>query len=342
MLRIIGLAMGAALMVLLPASGEAKEPTNVTLVQSSLSFNFVPLYIAQTKGYFRDEGIQLDVVLAGGGPKAMTGLVGGGGQFSASVLFDGVMAHRRGLDDVRALATLSYFQSPMAIRAEIARERGIALDKPLKDRLAKMKGLRIGMTTPGATSDLFMRYLFKSNGFDPNHDLEIVPLGGVSTQVAGVQGGRVDGCSCLPPVDVLLNHQGLTVNVLKQEEDIPQLTGVTYGVLYGLASYNKAHPDVALAMARAITRATLLIARDPEAAKRATRPFLKEMDEATFAEAWTTYLPAFPKDADITEASFEKELAFEKAVLPANTASVAYGAAVDASFVRKARQELTR
>ena len=158
-----------------------------------------------------------------------------------------------------------------------------------------MKGLRIGMTTPGATSDLFMRYLFQSNGFDPDHDLEIVPLGGVSTQVAGVQGGRVDGCSCLPPVDVLLNHQGLTVNVLKQEEDIPQLTGVTYGVLYGLASYNKAHPDVALAMARAITRATLLIARDPEAAKHATRPFLKEMDQATFAEAWARTCRRFPR-----------------------------------------------
>ena len=122
---------------MLPASGEAKEPTNVTLVQSSLSFNFVPLYIAQTEGYFRDEGIQLDVVLAGGGPKAMTGLVGGGGQFSASVLFDGIMAHRRGLDDVRALATLSCFQWPMAIRAEIASERGITLDKPLKERLRR-------------------------------------------------------------------------------------------------------------------------------------------------------------------------------------------------------------
>lgn len=334
--------LAVVLALLIGPPGQAKDLTKITLVQSSLSFNFVPLFVAQTEGYFKDEGIDLDVVLAGGGPKAMTALVGGGGQFSASVLFDGVMAHRRGLDDVRALATLSLFQAPMAIRADIARERGITLDKPLKERLAKMKGLRIGMTTPGATSDLFMRYLFKSHGFDPDHELEIVPLGGVSTQVAGVQGGRVDGCSCLPPVDVLLNHQGLTVNVLKQAEDIPQLTGVTYGTLYGLASYNQAHPEVAMAMARAITRATLLFARDPDAAKRATRPFMKEMDDATFAEAWSTYLPAFPQDADITEGSFDKELAFEKAVLPPNNAAVAYGAAVDASFVRKARQELAR
>jgi NitT/TauT family transport system substrate-binding protein len=340
MRRKVGLVVIMALASFVSLAAMAKDLTKVTLVQSSLSFNFVPLMVAQTAGYFVDEGIQLDVVLAGGGPKAMTGLVGGGGQFSASVLFDGIMAHRRGLDDVRAIATLSYFQAPMAIRKDVAQARGISLDKPLKERLVAMKGLRLGMTTPGATSDQFMRYLFKRNGIDPDHDLEIVPLGGVSTQVAAMEAGKVDGCSCLPPVDVLTNRMGLTINVLDQEKDIPQLTGVTYGTLYGLASYNQAHPEVAMAMARAVTRATLLIARDPDAARRAMRPFLKEMDDATFDAAWHTYQAAFPTNADITPEAFAKELAFEKEVLPANAAPVTYEQAVDASFVRKARQEL--
>ena len=147
---------------------------------------------------------------------------------------------------------------------------------------------------------------------DPDHDLEIVPLGGVSTQVAAIRGGQVDGCSCLPPVDMLTNREGLTVDVIDRLKDIPQLAGVSYGTLYGLASYNKAHPEVVTAMARAVTRATLLIAHDPEAAKRATRPFLKEMDERRIDAAWQTYLPAFPTSPDITEASYAKELEFEK------------------------------
>jgi NitT/TauT family transport system substrate-binding protein len=341
MRRTIALWIAFALAWSGATSAQAKELTHVTLVQSSLSFNFVPLMVAQTAGYFQDEGIALDVVLAGGGPKAMTGLVGGGGQFSASVLFDGIMAHRRGLDDVRALATLSLFQGPLAVNADIAKQRGLTLDKPLKDRLQAMKGLRIGITTPGATSDLFMRFLFRSVGMDPDHDLEIVPLGGVSNQVAAIRGARVDGCSCLPPVDVLTNREGLTVDVIDRLKDIPQLAGVSYGMLYGLASYNKAHPEITTAMARAITRATLLIGRDPDAAKRATRPFLKEMDDGTFEAAWHTYLPAFPTSPDITEASYAKELEFEKSVLPANNnAAVPYADAVDASFVRKAMQEL--
>ena len=325
----------------LPAIARAKEPMPVTIVQSSLSFNFVPLFVAQTAGYFKQEDLVLNVVLAGGGPKAMTGLIGGGGQFSASVLFDGVMAHRRGLDDVRALATLSLFQGPLVVLTDVAKKRGISLADPLTQRLQAMKGLKIGITTPGATSDLFMRWLFRNNGMNPERDLEIIPLGGVSTQIAALQGGRVDGCSCLPPVDVITDRQGLTVSVLDRLKDFPQLDGVTYGTLYGLASYNKTHPEVINGVARAITRATLLTRHDPDAAKRATRPFLKELDQATYDAAWAAYLFAFPTSPDITEASFAKELEFEKAVLPTDrSAPVPYDQVVDASFVRRAMQEL--
>jgi NitT/TauT family transport system substrate-binding protein len=310
-------------------------------VQSSQSFNFVPLYIAETEGYFKDEGLQVEVILAGGGPKAMTALLGGGGQFSASVLFDGIMAQRRGLDDVRAMATLSYFQRPFVLRTDVAKAHGITRDKPLRERVAAMKDLRIGITTPGATSDLTLRYLLSSNGLQPDRDVQIVPVGGVSTSIAALQAGQIDGCSCLPGVDVMTERQGLTVDILNPE-DMNELNGVTYGTLYGLASYNKAHPEIVRAMARAITRATLLLARDPDAARGATRPFFKEMDEATFDTSWSTYLPDLPKSPDITQDSFDKELAFEKAVLPANVYKpVPYDEAVDASAVRAAMRELT-
>ncbi|WP_158931519.1 ABC transporter substrate-binding protein [Acidisphaera sp. S103] len=337
-----GLA-AASLPLLRNRRARAAALTPVTIVQSSISFNFVPIYIAQTAGYFKQEGIDLSVVLAGGGPKAMTGLIGGGGQFSASVLFDGMMAHRRGLTDVRALATLSLFQNPMAILTTVAKQRGITLDMPLKQRLEAMKGLRIGMTTPGATSDMFMRYLFRANGMNPDRDLQIIPLGGVSAQIAALQAGRVDGCSCLPPVDVIANTQGLTTEVLDRLKDIPLLSGVTYGTLYGLDSYNKAHPEVTNAMARALARATLLLTHDPDAAKQATRPFLKELDQATYDAAWNTYFPEMPRTLDITSDSFDKELAFEKAVLPArDDAPLKYDDVVDASFVRRAMQQVSR
>lgn len=330
------------LALLLPAlPALASGPTKITIVQSSYSFNFVPVDIARTEGYFADEGLDVDVVLAGGGPKTMTALLGGGGQFSASVLLDGIMAHRKDLDDVRAIATLSLAYNPVLIRADVAKQRGISLDQPLKERMAAIKGLRIAITTPGASSDMIVRYLALTNGLSPDRDLEIVPLGSIPSQTAGLRAGQVDGCACLPGVDTLTKQEGLTVDLVRASE-MGALDGITYGTLYGLASYNKAHPEIVRAVARAVTRATILIANDPDRAKRATRPFFKQMDEATFDESWKLYLPYLPKTPDITRADYDKELAFEKIVLPPNAYKpVPYDEAVDTSFVHAAMKELS-
>ena len=332
------------ILALLAVAGRAhaKDLTKITLVQSSLSFNFVPLYVAQTEGYFAQEGLKVEVVLAGGGPKAMTALLGGGGQFSASVLLDGMMAHRKGLDDVRAIATLSYFFNPMVVRADVAKARGLDLSKPLAQRVALMKGLKLAITTPGASSDMTVRFLALTNGLSPDRDLQIVPLGGMQSQVAGIQAGQVDGCACLPGVDILTKQQGLTVDLVKPGE-MTDLDGITYGTLYGLASYNKAHPEVARGMARAMVRATMLIDKDPDAARRASRAFFKEMDEQTFLASWATYLPYIPKSPVISREDFLKELAFEKVVMPANSYKpVEYDDAVDIKDVLAALRDFRR
>lgn len=323
-----------------PPPARATDLTKITIVQSSYSFNFVPLDIARTEGYFTDESLDVDVVLAGGGPKTMTALLGGGGQFSASVLLDGVMAHRKALDDVRAMATLSLAYNPVLIRTEVAKQHGISLDQPLHERITAIKGMRMAITTPGASSDMVVRYLALTNGLSPDRDLQIVPLGSLPAQTAALRAGQVDGCACLPGVDTLTNAEGLTTDLIHPNE-LGALDGITYGTFYGLASYNKAHPDVARAVARAITRATMLIATDPERAKRDTRQYFKQMDEATFNESWKLYLPYLPKSPDITKSDFDKELAFEKVVLAPNVyTDVPYDEAVDTSFVRAAMKEL--
>ena len=320
----------------------AAELTTITLVQSSLSFNFVPLYIAQSKGYFAQEGLKVDVVLAGGGPKAMTALLGGGGQFSASVLLDGMMAHRKGLDVVRAFATLSYFYNPMVVRADVAKARGLDLSKPLAERVPLMKGLRLGITTPGASSDLTLRFLALSNGLSPDRDFQIVPLGGMSSQIAAMQAGQVDGCACLPGVDIITKHEGLTVDLVKPGE-MTELDGVTFGTLYTTGTYIKAHPEVARAMARALVRAMILIADDPNAAKAASRPFFKEADDATFDASWAVYSVYLPKIPLISREDFERELAFEKSVLPPSAYKpVDYDTATDMSFAIAAMRDFKR
>jgi ABC-type nitrate/sulfonate/bicarbonate transport system substrate-binding protein len=164
----------------------------------------------------------------------------------------------------------------------------------------------------------------------------------MQSQIAGIQAGQVDGCACLPGVDILTKQQGLTVDLVKPGE-LTELDGTTYGTLYGLASYNKAHPEVARAMARALVRATSLIADNPDAARAAARPFFKEMDEQTFLTSWATYFAYLPKVPLISREDFLRELAFEKVVMPpASYKPVLYDDAVDMSFVISAMRDFKR
>jgi|GEM_PF-1462981 len=330
----------ALLAAIVPA--RAKDPTVVTLVQSSLSFNFVPLYVAQTQGYFTLEGLKVEVVLAGGGPKAMMALLGGGGQFAAAVLHDGIVAHAKGLNDARAIAALSYSYNPMVVRTDIAKARGLNLDRPLAERVKSMKGLKLAVTSVGGNAELMVRFLAISNGLSPERDFEIVPLGGVASQIAGLRTGQVDGCSCVLGVDILTKQQGLTVDLLKPGE-LSDLDGTTYGTLYTRASYAKANPEVVRGMARAMVRATALIADRPDLAGRAARPFFKDIDDAAFDASWRGYLPYFPKLPLIGREDFLRQLAFEKSVQPpASFVPVPYDDVVDVSAVIAAMRDFSR
>ncbi len=70
---------------------------------------------------------------------------------------------------------------------------------------------------------------------------------------------------------------------------------------------------------------------------------MKELEEATYDAAWSTYFPAMPTTLDISKDSFDKELEFEKVVLPPrDDTPLNYEDVVDASFVRRAMQEVSR
>src|SRR5205807_1276484 len=70
----------------------AKPLGKVTIAQPSQSLSFSPVLIADKKGYFRDAGLEVEVVNAGSGSKAAAAVIGGSAQVGASDLGDMVGA----------------------------------------------------------------------------------------------------------------------------------------------------------------------------------------------------------------------------------------------------------
>jgi NitT/TauT family transport system substrate-binding protein len=59
---------------------QKQELRDVTLNEVTRSVFYAPLYVAVTRGYFENEGINLTIVTGGGSDKSMTALLAGDAQ----------------------------------------------------------------------------------------------------------------------------------------------------------------------------------------------------------------------------------------------------------------------
>src|SRR5258708_10598542 len=159
-------ALGVALAMGAGAWAEAPEKKKITIAVGGKSlFYYLPLTVAERKGYFRDEGLEVEIPDFAGGARALQALVGG-----SADMVSGAYEH-----------TINMAAKKQPIRAVVlqAKYSSIALvmskEKAAKYKSAKdLKGMKIGVTAPGSSTNMFMNNLLPNDGLNPPH-LSIVP-----------------------------------------------------------------------------------------------------------------------------------------------------------------------
>src|SRR5215468_11226079 len=80
-IRILLLGLCAAVAALLPltleAQGKPEKPKVSIAVGGKPAFYYIPLTIAERLGYFKDEGLEVEISDFAGGSKALQAVVGG-------------------------------------------------------------------------------------------------------------------------------------------------------------------------------------------------------------------------------------------------------------------------
>jgi NitT/TauT family transport system substrate-binding protein len=139
--------------------------------------NVAPILVGMEKGFYRNNGVAVEMIPFTGGPPLLRGVLAGTVDMGISGATD-----------------------PFVFRAAGAPIRGVAVvtDKnhfvivaaPGVSRVEELKGGTIGVTAPGASTWVFARLLAKRHGWDPARDLRIVGLGGFDAQVAAMRRGE--------------------------------------------------------------------------------------------------------------------------------------------------------
>ena len=294
---------------------QAAELTKVKLAFPSEGFLYVPIYAAQKLGYFAEEGLDVEVIVfQKGGSAALTAVLGRDADAYVGLPAVAIRARSKG-QKVQAFASVqTQFGSTVVIDANSAKSAGVSAASPLAARAQALKGLKIGVTGPGSTTDMLVRYLAKNAGLNPDKDLTIMPIGGAPNMLAAFSQGSINGFSLSPPTTTTAEQQGGFVLMDLAKGEYQPLNGFLFTAMIAREDWLASNTDTARKMVKALWRAEHLIATEPDKAREAVRPYFAHTRAPIFDAAWAASLPSYPTTPKIELSGVQKNINFMNAV----------------------------
>ena len=234
----------AALLASASAFAQAPEKKNIALgVGGKALLYYLPLTIAERKGFFKEQGLDVEITDFAGGAKSLQALVGGSVDVVTGAYEHTIRMQAKG-QDIRAVIELGRFPGI-----------GVGVKKDRKwSGPADFKGMKIGVTAPGSSTNMLMNFVMAKAGLAPS-DASYIGIGSAQSALAAIQKGEIDAISHLEPVISFLERAG-EVNVVidtRTEEGTRALFGGSNpaAVLYMRKSFIDANPNTVQALTKA-------------------------------------------------------------------------------------------
>ncbi|WP_063750558.1 ABC transporter substrate-binding protein [Paraburkholderia bannensis] len=293
---LLALALGAAVAGM-SAPVQAEQQAPIRLMMGGMSkIVYLPAVLAARLGYFRDEGLDVEVVGGPAGIDTSTELIAGAIEGAIGFYDHTLDLQSRGQD----VLSVVVFQRALGL-AELASTRtegGRALARSGSMRDAR--GLRLGVTGFGSSTWVVTRYLAAGAGVAAG-DYTIVPLASDTRFTDAIEHGSIDAGMVEEPTATRLLSSGAAQMVadMRSVEGSQRWLGGPYAgaCLYMRRSWVDAHPQETARLAHALVRALrYLDTHSPQAIADALPAELTGSDRASYVQALGSAKPAFSRD----------------------------------------------
>ncbi|MBI2881896.1 MAG: ABC transporter substrate-binding protein [Candidatus Tectomicrobia bacterium] len=250
------LALGLAACLLLGAlPGGASGAKKIRAVVFNVLY-LAPLYVAKENGFFAKEGLDVEMNSMKAGQLATTALMAEEAEVSpSSDLREYVLAGQKGKNLIRIYSVAKRMTMDLIVRKEVVAQKKLSRDMPLMERFKALKGMRIGITVPGAATDVISRYYLEKAGLNPDRDAQLMPMGGASLAPA-LRAGRIDAYMLSPPSPIWLERDGHGTIVIKSSAgDVPEFREWEYHGITVRKEWLQGNEDTARALIRAMNAA---------------------------------------------------------------------------------------
>lgn len=318
----LGLFCFFAVMTFFSPVGEAQTVKKVRMGSSSTNVSFLALYTALHRGFFKDEGIDLEIVFMPAN-LASTAVQAGDVDYNGAVTGT-IGAAVRGQPMKVLLFTVS---KPLLF---------LMSKKEIKD-LKQLKGKKIAGSSPGGSATLLANQALKQIGLEPGKDVSVLQMSGnAASRFAVLESGVVDASLLSVPENIVALEKGYhELLFLGDVIEFPQ---------NGFGTSDKKireNPDEVYRMVRATLRGLQFVwdKSNQEAVSSVLMKQWKVNDRKMAAEMSRQVSRVLTQDASVKPESVQVliDLARDNAKV---TKPVSVSEVVDYSFVDKARKEL--
>jgi NitT/TauT family transport system substrate-binding protein len=274
------------------AMAQAPERSKVTLgVGGKNLLYYLPLTIAERRGFFREYGLDVAINDFAGGARSLQALVGGSVDVVAGAYEHTLRMQAKG-QDIRAVIELLRFPSiVIGVRKDLAGKVKSASD---------FKGLKIGVTAPGSSTFITVQHAMVKAGLKAT-DASFIGIGGGASGVAAMKKGEIDVISHLDPVIAKLEADGDIVTLIdtRTEAGTRALFGGSNpaACIYLKNDYILANPNTVQAIVNAHYKALLWIAAStPGQVSDAVPPEFHLGDRALYEAAFAKTREAYSRN----------------------------------------------
>ena len=216
----------------------------------------LPIPLAQSLGFYREEGLEVEIENMASAVKAMQALIGGSVDAAGIVYLQTMQLAAEG-QPVRSIFVMTRRETKVLVVSPAAAGR--------IRRVEDLKGKAIGTPSPGSATHLWLNAILGKHGIRPE-EVSAVGIGVAAPAIAAVENARVDAAALAggDHLPLLRRHPSLLVLADASTAEGMQATYgsdvFATGVVAAKPEWLERNPDAARRLARGLRRANEWIA----------------------------------------------------------------------------------
>ncbi|MDR5833926.1 ABC transporter substrate-binding protein [Caballeronia sp. LZ034LL] len=283
-----------------PAASQAPVPEKprLHLAAAGVGFPYLPFVIADSRGYFKQAGLDVEIGVFSGGAKALQALMGGSADIVAGAYSNTITMAAKGQKLVSFVTLAScpgwVFGTTRASHGKVK-------------SYADLKGMRIGVSSPGSSFHMGVNYLLSKSGVKPG-DVSIIGVGSSAGAIAAARSGQIDALMSNDPVATVLQDSGdlFPLAVMRDPAGTRATLGGDYpeAAIYTTQAFIDKNPDTVQAVTNAIVETERWMAHaTPEQVAAAVPPQYALAEKDVFARAYANMQSCISRDGLMTDAA---------------------------------------